>query len=84
MKLPRSKFLTGKNVIGPNIHRIRTALDPKVTLEDLSGRLAARGLYLDRTALSRIENQERTVFDFEVIKIAEALRVPLVDLYRSK
>ena len=84
MKLPRKKPAHGKNLIGPNLHAIRIQLTPKVTLEDLSGRLAARGLYLDRSALSRIENQERAVFDFEVVTIAAALRVPLVQFYRTK
>jgi transcriptional regulator with XRE-family HTH domain len=54
---------------------------PSVTLEDLSGRLAVRGLYIDRTSLGRIERQERSVFDFEIIAIAKALRVPLVKLF---
>jgi hypothetical protein len=55
-----------------------------VTLEDLSGRLAARGLYLDRTTLGRIERQERSVFDFEVVAIAKALRVHLLDMFGKK
>lgn len=58
-------------------------MDPKVTLEDLSGRLAVRGVYLDCAALSRIENQQRAVFDFEVPAFASALKVPLEKLYRS-
>lgn len=83
MKLPRQKPTRGKNLIGPQLRRLRLELEPKVTLEDLSGRLAARGLYLDRTALSRIENQQRAVFDFEVPVLASALKVPLEKLYRS-
>lgn len=69
--------------MGAAIRRIRQQHTPRITLEDLSGRLAARGLCLDRTALSRIENGERAVFDFEVVAIAEALRVPLTELYRG-
>ena len=69
--------------MGAAIRRIRQEHKPRITLEDLSGRLAVRGLYLDRTALSRIENGERAVFDFEVLAIAAALRVPLTELYRN-
>jgi HTH-type transcriptional regulator, cell division transcriptional repressor len=63
---------------------LREKLYPKVTLEDLAGRLAARGLYLDRTTLGRIERQERSVFDFEVVALARALRVHLLDLFGKK
>lgn len=54
---------------------------PAVTLEDLAGRLAVKGLYIDRTSLGRIERQERSVFDFEITAIAAALKVPLTKLF---
>jgi hypothetical protein len=57
------------------------SMAPKVTLEDLSGRLARLGLYIDRTSLGRIERQERSVFDFEVAAFAKALRVPITLFY---
>lgn len=81
MRLPRRKSAQGRNLIGPKLHEVRLSLEPKVTLEDLSGRLARLGLYIDRTSLGRIERQERSVFDFEVKALAKALRVPITLLY---
>ncbi len=63
---------------------LRENLRSKVTLEDLAGRLAARGLYLDRTTLGRIERQERSVFDFEMVTLAKALRVHIFELSGKK
>ena len=71
------------NLIGPNLRAIRLQCSPAVTLEDLAGRLAARGLYIDRTSLGRIERRERSVFDFELVTIADALHSDLLDLFRS-
>ena len=71
------------NLIGPNLRAIRLQLRPAVTLEDLAGRLAARGLYIDRTSLGRIERRERSVFDFELVAIADALRIDLLDLFKA-
>lgn len=55
-------------------------MKPKLTLEDLSGRLAVLGVYLDRTTLGRIERSERSVFDYEIIALAKALRVDPIKL----
>ncbi|MDR1280649.1 MAG: hypothetical protein LBK99_07475 [Opitutaceae bacterium] len=53
---------------------------PKPSLEDIAGRLAVLGLALDRTTLGRIERQERAVFDYEILALAKALRVPPISL----
>jgi hypothetical protein len=74
LRLPKKITLKGRNLIGPYLRSIRTTHRPKITLEDLSGRLAALGLYLDRTTLGRIERQERSAFDYEVVFLARALR----------
>jgi len=50
---------------------------PQVSQEDLAGRLAARGVLLDRSAVSRIESQTRYVMDYEAKAIARALKVPV-------
>jgi len=49
--------------------------NPAVSQEDLAGRLATIGIQLDRSALSRIENQDRYLMDYELIAIAKALGV---------
>jgi transcriptional regulator with XRE-family HTH domain len=50
-------------------------MNPPVTQEDLAGRIAARGVDLDRSAISRIESGSRYVMDYEAQAIARALKV---------
>lgn len=83
MRLPRHNLQGGKNLVGPNLRVLRLRCQPSVTLEDLAGRLAARGLYIDRTSLGRIERRERSVFDFELVAIAAALRIQLQELFAA-
>ena len=66
-----------RNLTGPHIRTLRRATRPKVSQDDLAGRLAALGINLDRSAISRIESQERHVTDIELIAIARALHVSL-------
>ena len=70
-----------KNLIGPTIKKVRLSLKPKVSQQDLAGRLAARGIEIDRSAIARIEHGNRFVRDFEILGIAAALRVPLAKLF---
>lgn len=70
-------------MIGTNVRRIRLSLSPKVSLEDVAGRLAARGVTLDRSAVGRIENNDRYVLDYEAVALADALGVELSDLFRK-
>ena len=70
-----------RNVIGKRLRQIRLSRKPGVTLEDLAGRLAARGVRLDRSAIGRIENQNRYVLDYELKALAEALRVTVADFF---
>lgn len=72
-----------KNVIGHTIKKVRVSLVPKVSQQDLAGRLAARGIQIDRSAIARIESQTRFIRDFEIIGIAAALRVPLARLFEK-
>jgi hypothetical protein len=77
---PLKKTLS-KNVIGPSIKRIRVSTEPKVSQQDLAGRLAAIGVQIDRSAIARLERGDRFIRDFEIIGIAAALRVPLGQLF---
>ena len=70
-----------KNVVGSQIRKIRTASQPAISQEDLSGRLAARGITLDRSAISRIENQDRYLMDYEILAIAKCLKVSVASLF---
>jgi ribosome-binding protein aMBF1 (putative translation factor) len=64
-----------RNVVGSRVREARMKCKPSVSQEDLAGRLAAKGILLDRSAVSRIENQTRYVMDYEAKAIARALKV---------
>lgn len=82
-RMKKTAPIKGRNVIGTNVRRIRLSLSPKVSLEDVAGRLAARGVTLDRSAVGRIENNDRYVLDYEAVALADALGVELSDLFRK-
>ena len=64
-----------RNVVGSRVREARLKCNPAVSQDDLAGRLAAKGILLDRSAVSRIENQTRYVMDYEAKAIARALKV---------
>lgn len=70
-----------RNIVGKRIREARLRAAPLVSQDDLSGRLAAQGIVLDQTAISRIEKQARYVMDYEVAAIAKCLRVSVAWLY---
>jgi len=70
-----------RNLIGERIRKARLACKPPVTQEDLVGRLAARGITVDQTAISRIENQTRYLMDYEIAAIAKALKISVASLF---
>lgn len=59
-------------------------MKPSVSQQDLAGRLAARGIQIDRSAIARIETRSRFVRDFEILGIAAALKVPLERLFAGR
>jgi transcriptional regulator with XRE-family HTH domain len=70
-----------RNIIGSRVRRARLACKPPLLQEDLAGRLAAQGVVLDRSAISRIENGDRYAMDYEAAAIAKALKVSVAWLY---
>ena len=80
--MKKTATIKARNLIGRRIRCERLAQKPAVTLEDLAGRLAARGVYLDRSAIGRIENQKRYILDYEIKAVADALRVSVLDFFR--
>ena len=71
-----------KNIFGPTLFEVRKNATPPITQDELSARLATKGLALDRSAISRIEKQERYLMDYELVAICNALRVPLGDIVK--
>jgi transcriptional regulator with XRE-family HTH domain len=82
-KMKRTANIAGRNIVGHNVRRIRMNRIPKVTLEDMVARLALRGVQLDRSAIGRIENNDRYVLDYEAVALADALGVEVADLFRK-
>lgn len=68
-------------MVGRRIREARLKCRPPVSQDDLSGRLAAKGISLDQTAISRIERRERYLMDYEVAAIARCLKVSVAWLY---
>jgi hypothetical protein len=55
-----------KNIVGRRVAEARKPRSPRLTQEDLSGKLARVGIPLDRTAVPKIENGHRYVLDYEL------------------
>jgi hypothetical protein len=64
-----------RNIIGVRVREARRKSSPRITQDDLSGKLAKAGVQLDRVAIAKIETGSRCAFDFEVKAIAAALGV---------
>ncbi|WP_338558434.1 helix-turn-helix transcriptional regulator [Paraclostridium sordellii] len=62
-----------RNLIGTNLKNIRK--HNNLSQEQLIAQLNLLGLDLDRTSLSRIENHNREVYDYELVYFSKALKV---------
>lgn len=74
MKYSSGEQPQSKNISGPRIRLARAEFKPPLTQDQLSGRLAAEGIQLDRVAITKIEIGTRGVMDFELRGIARALK----------
>jgi len=54
-----------------------------ITQEELTARLQINGISIDRTMISKIENQTREIYDYEIISIAKALNIPIEGLFND-
>ena len=72
---------TARNLIGGRVRQARVKCVPPVSQEDLAGRLATHRVALDRSAISRIENGDRYLMDYEIAAIAKCLRVSVAWLF---
>lgn len=70
-----------KNVIGHRVREARLKANPPISQEDLAGKLAAHGILLDRSAISRIESRSRYVMDYEAAALARCLKTPIGTLF---
>ena len=72
---------TRLNVTGDQVRRLRLAARPKVSQDDMAGKLARVGLSLSQSQIAKVESGNRALKDFEVLAFAKALRVPVQRLY---
>jgi len=71
----KSRKRPSRNIIGKRVREARYRCDPPLTQDQLAGRLAAKGVQLDRVALAKVEGGLRSAFDFEVKALAAVLKV---------
>lgn len=70
-----------RNLVGENLRKTR--LTNGLSQEQLIAQLNLLGLDLDRTSLSRIENQNREVYDYELVYFSKALKINILDLFND-
>lgn len=69
----RTQELGSRNMVGARVERKRKELGMKQ--KDLLARLQVKGIELNSSGLSKLEGQIRSVNDFELIALSEALGV---------
>lgn len=67
------------NVVGPYVRRVRASRD--LSQPDLAARCQRLGWNIGRDIIARIEARIRLVTDFELLLLANALEVPVGDLF---
>ena len=74
-----NKYNDRFNIIGSKIKDIRKK--EKITQEDLCARMQVLGYQISRSDISKIENCNKFIADFEVLGFAKALKKSILDLY---
>ena len=80
----KTKQTAPRNIVGRRVREARLARKPVLSQDELAGKLAARGITLDQTAISRIESRDRYVMDYEAAAMARCLKVSVSWLYGEK
>lgn len=75
-RTPKAKQIR-RNLTGNAIQRIRMAAVPKITQEDMVGRLARQGVQINQSQVAKIESGDRPILDYELAAISKALKVPV-------
>jgi transcriptional regulator with XRE-family HTH domain len=68
-----------QNIIGENVKRLR--LERGMSQKQLSEKLETLAVYVCRGSISRVEGRTRTVSDIETLGLAQALDVPIEQLF---
>ena len=72
------KYEDNLNVIGPILREKRK--EKNISLETLSSKLLLLGVNIPVTSLHRIENNQRTVRDYEICALTVVLKITAEDL----
>jgi len=81
MLMKKTGEQAARNIVGKRVRDARLKCNPPVSQDDLAGKLGARGIVMDQTAISRIERQERYLMDYEIAAIAKCLKVSVAWLF---
>jgi len=81
LEMKKTSSNSARNLIGRRVRQARLRCSPPVSQDDLAGRLAAKGVSIDRSAISRIENRTRYLMDYEISAIARSLKVSVAWLF---
>ncbi len=76
-----NKYENKFNIIGSRIKDIRK--EEKITQEDLCARMQVLGYQINRSDISKIENCNKFIADFEVLGFSRALNRSILDLYED-
>lgn len=74
----------GRNIVGTQVRNLRRTASPRITQDDLVARLQLLGVFINQSALSKLEAGRRPVSDIEVAALAKALNVPLRELFSTE
>ena len=66
------------NIVGEKIFKLRKL--QKLSQEDLAAKMQLNGIEISQKVISRIENQERFVTDYELLVFSQVLGVSVYDL----
>ena len=68
-----------RNLIGPYLKALR--IKSNLTQEELSVKLETHAVYINRSSISKLENQKRIVTDIEISALAQVLNVNVNQLF---
>ena len=74
------KYENNLNLLGPILKQKRT--EKRISLEKLSSKLLLLGVNIPVTCLHRIENNQRTVRDYEICALSVALEIEVSELLK--
>ncbi len=73
---------TAKNVVGPQVRRLRVARG--MSQAGLAGTCQRAGWDIGRVAIAKIEGGTRWVCDSELLELAKVFRCPLSELFPAR